>query len=104
MIQHYLLQTIPWLSSSISRPILLTPTSLQRHFLKRYSKSKESNEHVIGERGRSTAEEFSRVAKEKAESVSQAAKETLEDGKEAVVGSTDGKSAKQKNKENGKKD
>ncbi|XP_042478122.1 uncharacterized protein LOC122059414 [Macadamia integrifolia] len=98
MAQHHLLQTVPW--SKASRPILLTPPSLQRHLLKRYGESKESNGHVIGEKGRSTAEEFNRVAKEKAESMSRTAKKTMEGVKEAVVDSTEGESAKQKYKEN----
>ncbi|XP_062217556.1 uncharacterized protein LOC133917708 [Phragmites australis] len=40
----------------------------------------------IGEKARSTAEEFLRVAKEKTDDVSESAKETLHEPKEAVVG------------------
>ncbi|TVU28452.1 hypothetical protein EJB05_19969 [Eragrostis curvula] len=40
----------------------------------------------IGEKARSTAEEFLRVAKEKTDVVSENAKETLHETKEAVVG------------------
>ncbi|CAN6239482.1 unnamed protein product [Urochloa humidicola] len=43
----------------------------------------------IGEKARSTAEEFIRVAKEKTDDVTEGAKETLHETKEAVVGESD---------------
>ncbi|WVZ73736.1 hypothetical protein U9M48_022014 [Paspalum notatum var. saurae] len=43
----------------------------------------------IGEKARSTAEEFLRVAKEKTDDVTEGAKETLHETKEAVVGESD---------------
>ncbi|KAL6635100.1 hypothetical protein ACP70R_027771 [Stipagrostis hirtigluma subsp. patula] len=43
----------------------------------------------IGEKARSTAEEFLRVAKEKTDDVSESAKETLHQTKEAVVGESE---------------
>ncbi|KAG2661456.1 uncharacterized protein LOC120641279 [Panicum virgatum] len=56
--------------------------------------SAEKHQHVervgeIGEKARSTAEEFVRVAKEKTDEVTEGAKETLHEAKEAVVGESD---------------
>ncbi|XP_062220980.1 uncharacterized protein LOC133920376 isoform X1 [Phragmites australis] len=43
----------------------------------------------IGEKARSTAEEFLRVAKDKTDEVSESAKEALHETKEAVVGESE---------------
>nr|CAB3447890.1 unnamed protein product [Digitaria exilis] len=57
-----------------------------------YSAEKHNHDDTlgeIGEKARSTAEEFLRVAKEKTDEVAEGAKETLHETKEAVVGESD---------------
>ncbi|PUZ77502.1 hypothetical protein GQ55_1G376900 [Panicum hallii var. hallii] len=57
-----------------------------------YSAEKHKHDDTlgeIGEKARSTAEEFLRVAKEKTDEVTEGAKETLHETKEAVVGESD---------------
>lgn len=57
-----------------------------------YSAEKHDDDTTLGEIGdkaRSTAEEFLRVAKEKTDDVAEGAKETLHETKEAVVGESD---------------
>ncbi|TKW41512.1 hypothetical protein SEVIR_1G321300v4 [Setaria viridis] len=57
-----------------------------------YSTEKHKHDDTlgeIGEKARSTAEEFLRVAKEKTDEVTEGAKETLHETKEAVVGESD---------------
>ncbi|KAL6911462.1 hypothetical protein ACP4OV_000267 [Aristida adscensionis] len=57
----------------------------------KYSTEKDDDDTLseIGEKARSTAEEFLRVAKEKTDEVSESAKETLHETKEAVVGESE---------------
>ncbi|XP_010913455.1 uncharacterized protein [Elaeis guineensis] len=50
--------------------------------------NKEESSQGIGQKARSTAEEFCRQAKEKTEKNSETAKEVWEDAKEAVAGET----------------
>ncbi|KAL5715360.1 hypothetical protein ACHQM5_017190 [Ranunculus cassubicifolius] len=71
--------------------------------IKRYTQLNQDDDHVIGERARSTADEFTRVAKEKAEAVTDTVKDAWEGAKEAKEPKTDSdtnpQSAKQKFKE-----
>ncbi|XP_008793796.1 ribonuclease Y-like [Phoenix dactylifera] len=62
------------------------------------TESKEEHSLGIGQKARSTAEEFSRQAKEKAEKISETTKEAWEDAKEAVVGETQQEKEKLKEK------
>ncbi|PIA50571.1 hypothetical protein AQUCO_01200036v1 [Aquilegia coerulea] len=98
MAHHHLLSNAT--RSCIFKSKLLSPPCLCQT-IKRFSQNKEQDNHVIGEKARSTAEEFSRVAKEKAESMTETAKSTLQGAKEALVGESkpESESAKQKYKE-----
>ncbi|KAJ8477365.1 hypothetical protein OPV22_021092 [Ensete ventricosum] len=53
---------------------------------RRYSAEKKDEPQGVVEKATSTAEEFLRRAKEKSEAVGESAKEVVEDAKEAVVG------------------
>ena len=68
------------------RPALCNDALLSR-FL---STGKDENTVTeIGEKARSTAEQFLKVAKEKTDEVSEKTKETMHETKEAVVGESD---------------
>ncbi|KAG1364030.1 putative ribonuclease Y-like, partial [Cocos nucifera] len=62
------------------------------------TENKEESSQGIGQKARSTAEEFSRQANEKTEKISETAKEVWEDAKEAVVGETQQEKEKFKEK------
>ncbi|OEL20954.1 hypothetical protein BAE44_0018029 [Dichanthelium oligosanthes] len=79
--------------------LLLLPNSLNLDLFTRHYYSADKHKHddslgEIGEKARSTAEEFLRVAKEKTDEVTEGAKETLHETKEAVVGETEDKKEK----------
>ncbi|KAF0932588.1 hypothetical protein E2562_010465 [Oryza meyeriana var. granulata] len=65
--------------------------ALCNNVLPRYLSTEKDENTVteIGEKARSTAEQFLRVAKEKTDEVSESAKDTLQETKEAVVGESD---------------
>ncbi|PKA65861.1 hypothetical protein AXF42_Ash017386 [Apostasia shenzhenica] len=68
------------------------------------SQEKEDGSDAIGAKARSTAEEFLRQAKEKAESVKEMAGEAVDDAKEAVAGEGEEEKEKFKNEADGASD
>lgn len=67
--------------------------ALGNNVLPRYHSTERHDDTVtggeIGEKARTTAEEFLKIAKEKTDEVSEGAKETMQETKEAVFGESD---------------